>query len=231
MRKPVILIGGGPACDRVFGDSAIMLNKTYPMAVAAGGGIPLIAVDEESIDEYVEMADGLILSGSIAYASTDELLAKVSKDELPKREQFDKLLFKAFYGKKPIMGICLGLQVINEEMGGTLIDGFKFSDGIEHMMCAHSVKAEQGSILHELFGEEFFVNSRHNRKIGELAKGFKVTAISPDGVIEAVEHEKLPITAVEWHPERMRGDIPEPPTGPDMTSLFEWFAQSCLKQS
>jgi len=230
MKKPIILIGGGPACDRVFEDSAIMLNKTYSLAVAAGGGVPLIAVDENLVDEYVDMVDGLILSGSISYAPTDELLAKkVATEGRVYREEFDKLLFKAFFGKKPILGICLGLQVINEELGGTLIDGFKFSEGIEHMMCAHSVKAEEGSVLHKLYGPEFMVNSRHNRKIGKLAKGLKVTALSPDGVIEAIEHEEMPLTAYEWHPERMRGDIPEPPTGPDMTSLFQWFADECVK--
>lgn len=229
--KPLILIGGGPAYDRVFSDSSFLVNKTYPLAVAAAGGTPVMPLHLELIDEYADRADGLILTGSISYVPSPDLAGKLAKEENPKREERDSALFQAFYKRgKPILGICLGLQVINVEMGGTLITNFKFQESIEHMMIEHEVTTTEGSLLRELFGERFWVNSRHNRRIGELGKELIVTATSPDGVIEAIEHESLPIYAVEWHPERMRGDITDPPCGPDMSPLFERFIAICAKK-
>ena len=52
-----------------------------------------------------------------------------------------------------------------------------------------------------------------------------------DNVIEEVQHESLPVWAVEWHPERMRGDHREPPEGPDTTPLFQWFCGVCKEMS
>ena len=132
---------------------------------------------------------------------------------------------------KPVFGICLGLQCINLYFGGTLADGFKFKDGVEHMMCAHNCLAGEDSVVGKIFGSEFMINSRHNRKIDTLAPGLKAVAFSPDGVIEEVQHESLPVWAVEWHPERMRGDHREPPEGPDTTPLFQWFCGVCKEMS
>ena len=117
--------------------------------------------------------------------------------------------------------------MINEQQGGTIIRNFKYTEGIEHMLIQHSVKTVKDSLLQELFGEEFYVNSRHNNKIGVLGKNLKATAYSNDHVIEAIEHDTLPIYGVEWHPERMRGDILDPPEGIDMSPLFEAFIKIC----
>jgi putative glutamine amidotransferase len=95
------------------------------------------------------------------------------------------------------------------------------------MLSSHTVETTEGSLLHRLFGKNFVINSRHNDRIGELASTLRATAYSPDGVIEAVEHVSLPVYAVQWHPERMRGDIPDPPAGQNMDPLFNWFVQFC----
>ena len=55
MKKPIILITGGRAYDRHFHGLSLTLNKTYTAAVAAAGGIPLLALDPESYDEYAAM--------------------------------------------------------------------------------------------------------------------------------------------------------------------------------
>lgn len=61
------------------------------------------------------------------------------------------------------------------------------------------------------------MNSFHHQAIRKLAKGFRVAAVvQPAGLIEAIEHETLPVYGVQWHPERMMGaDLP------DMRALFE----------
>ncbi len=54
--------------------------------------------------------------------------------------------------------------------------------------------------------------------------------MADDGkTIEAIEHETLPIYCFQFHPERMRGDVPDPPFGPDSTPLFKWFGDKCLE--
>jgi putative glutamine amidotransferase len=226
--KPVILICGAPALDNQFLDSALVLNKTYTTATASAGGIPLMPADISGVEDYARLAAGLILTGSFSYAPNLESMGRIETEELPKREAFDEAIYRAFRGRgKPILGICLGHQMINKYEGGRIIKMFKLQDGVEHMLTSHWIDTAEGSLLRRLFGERFVINSRHNDRIGELAPTLRATALSPDGVIEAVEHRDLPVYAVQWHPERMRGDIPDPPEGPNMSPLFEWFVGAC----
>ena len=223
--KPKIIISCGPAMDRQFFSPARVLNKTYSSAVSIAGGIPILPVDMDAVEELMQWADGLVLSGSHSFSPLPGLITpEMNQARMPHDIALTKAALKA---GKPILGICLGQQVINLALGGDLSHTFKLKMGVEHMMTKHTVKTSEGSVLRELYGEEFWINSRHNHKIGTVAKGLKVTAWSPDGVEEAVEHEFLPIYAVQWHPERMRTDFPEPPEGPDMTSLFDWFIGLC----
>ena len=230
--KPLILIDAGPAYDRLFmeyqPEPAWFNYKTYPTVVAAAGGTPILPLHMDCVEEYADMAGGLLLSGGSVYPNRPELKTQCVQEVLPRRMELDHKLFEAFVKrKKPVFGICLGIQSVNRFLGGTVINDFKLKDGVEHMWHQHTVKTVQDSLVYEMFGEEFYVNSRHNNRIERLADGLVVTAKSPDGVIEAVEHKELPIYAFEWHPERMRGDIPEPPEGPDMTCLFKWFVTLC----
>lgn len=223
IQKPFVLVNGGPALDRQFLGSSWVANKTYPSVVSAAGGVPLMPLVESMAEEYACFADALLLTGSISF-SPKEWVEQVKKEEQLKRDRLDQELFWSFYKKKkPILGICLGHQMINCYLGGTLEGHFKFRTGVEHMMCSHLIQVKKDSILSSLFGEVFWVNSRHNDKIDRIAEELCITAWSEDGVIEAFEHRTLPIYGVEWHPERMRGDFREPAKGPDMTKFFKWF--------
>jgi putative glutamine amidotransferase len=223
-KKPVVLIAGAPAFDRFFKDSAIMVAKTYPLALAANGAVPVLASDYNDAEAYAKYADGLLLTGSNQFAPDLGLVPKLRETELPKRNKFDTQIYAAFKRqKKPILGICLGFQVINVEEGGTSAVNFKLKDGVEHMFFQHEAKAVDGFLIYRLFGPSFWINSRHNNKIDILSQTLTATVFSSDGVIEAVEHKELPIWAVEWHPERMRGETPDPPEGPLMDPLFKFF--------
>jgi putative glutamine amidotransferase len=198
------------------------------MAITTAGGLPLLPVDIGAVEQYARLADGLVMTGSFSYTPNPEKKAQVETVELSKRSAFDEAVYRAFRQlQKPVLGVCLGHQMINKYEGGTVIKNFKLNDGVEHMLSSHTVETTEGSLLNRLFGKSFAINSRHNDRIGELAGGLRATAYSPDGVIEAVEHTSLPVYAVQWHPERMRGDIPDPPAGRNMDPLFEWFVQFC----
>ena len=227
--KPIICIAPAPAVEPMFFNDGWMVNKKYYLGVTAGGGVPVMATDIELAEEYARLCDGLILTGSAMYMPSPEYAAQAKAIEKQKRDPQDAQLFYAFQkAGKPVLGICRGQQNINVFLGGTLAKKFKLTDGVEHLMRKHEIVAEPGSLICELFGETFITNSRHNNRIDQLADGLKVTARSHDGVIEAVEHKSEPIYAVQWHPERMRGDLPDPFDGPDTTILFQKFSEICL---
>ncbi|MDR2665159.1 MAG: gamma-glutamyl-gamma-aminobutyrate hydrolase family protein, partial [Oscillospiraceae bacterium] len=225
--RPAVLLAGAPAYDRLYREPAVLLNKTYSRAVSAAGGAPVLALGDAALaGVYGMAADALILTGTSSFVPETQLLPKLMAEERPARGAFDGAVYRAFKAaRKPILGICLGHQMINVWEGGTIVHNFKLTDGVEHMMLPHAVETKRGGVLRELFGGTFIVNSRHNDKIGELAAVRRATASSPDGVIEAAEHREMPIYTVQWHPERMRGDFPEPYDGADMGSLFEWFVR------
>ena len=227
--KPIICIAPAPAVEPMFFNDGWMVNKKYSLGVSAGGGVPVMATDIELAEEYARLCDGLVLTGSAMYMPSPEYAAQAKVIEKQKRDPQDAQLFYAFQkAGKPVLGICRGQQNINVFLGGTLAKKFKLTDGVEHLMRKHEIVAQPGSLICELFGETFITNSRHNNRIDQLADGLKVTARSHDGVIEAIEHESEPIYAVQWHPERMRGDLPDPFDGPDTTILFQKFSEICL---
>ena len=227
--KPIICIAPAPAVEPMFFNDGWMVNKKYFLGVSAGGGVPVMATDIELAEEYARLCDGLVLTGSAMYMPSPEYAAQAKVIEKQKRDPQDAQLFYAFQkAGKPVWGICRGQQNINVFLGGTLAKKFKLTDGVEHLMRKHEIVAQPGSLICELFGETFITNSRHNNRIDQLADGLKVTARSHDGVIEAIEHESEPIYAVQWHPERMRGDLPDPFDGPDTTILFQKFSEICL---
>lgn len=109
---------------------------------------------------------------------------------------------------KPVLGICRGHQLLNVYFGGTLIQHVSTAalhnrdEGSDEDRI-HTVRSCGGGILRELYGERYAVNSSHHQAAGRIGEGLRVTLVSDDGVVEALEHESLPVLAVQFHPERM----------------------------
>ena len=107
--------------------------------------------------------------------------------------------------KKPILGICKGMQLINIYFGGTLIQDLPNSG--DHQISdgdlLHTSYMTDDCVLSELYGEEFTINSNHHQAVDKLGKHLKVVQKSQDNVVEGFIHESLPIIAVQWHPERL----------------------------
>lgn len=126
------------------------------------------------------------------------------------RDRAELALMDAFLGAgKPVLAICRGHQVVNVWLGGDLIQDLDpalapFHGGGEEDRV-HSVQAGPDSLLHRLYGPVFPVNSTHHQALGRLGKGLTVSARSEGGVVEAVEHDSLPLISVQFHPERMTG--------------------------
>ena len=105
---------------------------------------------------------------------------------------------------KSVVGICRGLQLINVFFGGTLhrhIWGHAQERGCDRLHVVHTAPG----LLRALYGARFTVNSAHHQAVEALGEGLQVLACAPDGTVEAIAHESLPVFAVQWHPERLCG--------------------------
>ena len=150
------------------------------------------------------------------------------------RDEAELALLDAFCGaNKPVLAICRGHQVVNVWLGGDLLQDLgrplvsfhRKEEGDQ----VHLVRAAEGSLLHRLYGEVFPVNSSHHQGLGQLGEGLRVTAWSEGGVVEAVEHDTLPLISVQFHPERMTGAHARPDTV-DGGAIFQAFLELCRRQ-
>lgn len=132
--NPVILLSGGTSAA-ANGTPAWSLNQNYADNICRVGGIPLLAVNNDCAEEYADLADGLLLSGGkdVAPALYGEELKYDFVITDPLRDDLEWKLIKAFVDrKKPIFGICRGVQVLNAYFGGTLYQDIPDELGGEH---------------------------------------------------------------------------------------------------
>lgn len=139
------------------------------------------------------------------------------------RDRAELALLDAFSAAgKPVLGICRGAQVINVWAGGTLFGDLGAGNAVHRWAGAdrvHELRTAPGSLLRGLYGPRLWANSAHHQAVRRAGRGLAVTAWSADGVIEALEHTRLPILAVQFHPERMRSAMGWPGAA-DGTALF-----------
>jgi putative glutamine amidotransferase len=131
------------------------------------------------------------------------------------RDRAELELARGFLGDgRPILGICRGAQLLNVAAGGTLVDDIAAQLGsplphagawaaAQHTAPAgHAIRLEPGSRVSGWLDPLERVNSYHHQAIKQPGEGMRPTAWAPDGVIEAVEHERHPFAVgVQWHVE------------------------------
>lgn len=124
-----------------------------------------------------------------------------------RRDECELKLIDAFVkAKKPIFGICRGMQLLNVYFGGTLIQDLPAMPMHHHdaETLFHEIETVKGSDIDRLLGPVFTANTYHHQAVDRLADDLIVTAYSlPDRVAEALQHKSLPVFAVQFHPERM----------------------------
>lgn len=223
MSRPVI----GLSCSTLIlsgmrGVPRFAVVHGYVDGVLAAGGLPLMMpnVSPETVDDYLERLDGVVLTGGLD-------VDPVHYDEEPHarlgqvdswRDRFELALARKAYERDiPMLAICRGVQVLNVALGGSLVQDIPSAvDGalrheqktLQQDAYAHSIDLVPGTRLARLAGaRRVRVNSYHHQSIDRVADGFVITARAPDGVIEAVEHPGRPYClGVQWHPERLPAD-------------------------
>ncbi len=131
----------------------------------------------------------------------------------------------------PVFGICRGQQILNVELGGTLIVDIPTDHpgNVKHQIedylkCYHSVNVVAGSRLHGITkADTGMVTSNHHQAVEKLAPGLRIVAWSNDSIPESIEwtepEGKPFFIAVQWHPERM--DAKSPLSMPLMKAFLE----------
>lgn len=107
-------------------------------------------------------------------------------------------LIQSFAGKKPMLGVCLGFQAIVEFYHGELYNQEKVKHG-----KAEPCSLVTDSRLFDGMPDHIQVGLYHSwaAKPDRLPRELICTATSENGVIMAVEHKRLPIAGVQFHPE------------------------------
>jgi putative glutamine amidotransferase len=223
--KPII---GITPCSRL---------DDYVESVKRAGGEPVVLRNTDDPATVLAKVDGVLLTGGL---DVDPSLygeeRHATTDTAPDRDRFEIPLSKgAVASDLPVFAICRGVQVLNVAAGGTLVQDIPsaIDSTLEHSIdipknhLAHSVRVTPHSRLASSLGpaarlETCEVNSRHHQSVGRIAPEFVATAVSSDGIIEAIERPASAFcVGVQWHPENFWR------TG-EFAPLFEAFVAAAL---
>ncbi len=203
------------------------VSRKYFHAVQKAGGDPILlpapslpqSNDSRKYYEYfakryLSIVDGLLLPGGEdvhpKYQNEDPIRALDLVN--PFRDEYELTLAKTAFSeyKIPVLGICRGCQVIAVALGGKVHQDIASISNMQHSQKSprwspsHEVIVTEKSQLAQALkcGAKVFTNSFHHQAVSKVPRGFKATAKSADGIIEAIEMVKDRFfIGVQWHPE------------------------------
>lgn len=197
--------------------------EKYLRAVRAAGGEPVeisLSLSPAELGLKAESLDGFVLPGSPhdieprRFGSSGH--PQNTRPDKRREHTDDALLDHALATGKPVLAICYGAQSLNVHLHGTLVQDIpsevpnaRDHDGGAHRDESLHVIRLQSAQLAELAGAPTArVNSSHHQSVGKPGRGLRVSALTADGVIEALEWTAGPewMVGVQWHPERMPDD-------------------------
>lgn len=209
-----------PHSDQEYANRAL---PQYERAVEMAGGepvrIPLDVSSAESI-ALIESCDAVLLPGSRADVDPTKYHAarnpRTNSADVQRDVADELLLQHAYNTRKPILGICYGLQILNVHRQGTLLQHIE--SRINHeagrkVPVAHVVAIDPQSKLAQIVGSVdggvIPVNSSHHQSADVIGDGLRIVARCPDDdIVEALEGTSPDhfVLAVQWHPERSVDD-------------------------
>lgn len=207
---------------KIFIAGEVSQTINYVNACISCGTIPVVSL---SLQDAAE-CNGLILPGGGDIEPS--LFGQKPNGAREIDETLDRFQIKAceyfMEQRKPILGICKGIQIINVTLGGDVIQDLPTAK-------AHSLGKTNGlhhnssvpySFIDLLYGPSFYTNSTHHQAVGKLGKHLIAAQHADDGCIEALYHDSLPIIATQWHPERMGFSLKRP-DGVNGELIFSFF--------
>jgi putative glutamine amidotransferase len=195
MPRPIVGVSGGELTPE-----RQQRQHALRAALHAAGCVPILLRPGEEAGA-LSRVQGLVLpgGGDIDPRRYGEEAITEPRDVDPEREEFEiELAREAVANGTPVLGICLGLQVLTVALGGKLrqhVDG--------HENATHDVRLEPDAALARIVGAATLTtNSSHHQAPSELPPTLRATGRTKDGVIEAIEGPGFTI-GVGWHPETM----------------------------
>lgn len=219
----------------------IRLQAGYFEAILAAGGLPIVMPPlgkESEIRAFLDRVDGFILTGGLDMDPKKQGLAShPSVQPMPeRREDNDRLLVKQLLNRQiPVLAIGVGMHQVNVALGGNLYLHLPEEQprALPHFdpTCSgphrHIVLLQPQTRLEEIYGGgEIRVNSNHHQAVKQVGSKLRVCALSPDGIIEAIEaiDPAWFCVGVQWQPES------ETASALDM-QLFECFVQASVREA
>jgi putative glutamine amidotransferase len=223
-----------------------VMNQRYFRAVTIVGGVPLMiplfSDDLATVRAMYERLDGLLIPGGVdmdPQTYGEAMRPEVGRLDAARDTVELQLVRWAIADGMPVLGLCRGAQVINVAAGGSLYQDIPAQIGTElqhdcyptkgftRTHLAHPVALSAGSRLEAVLEQSSIdVNSMHHQSVKTLGDGLAITAVAPDGVVEAVEGTgEAFLVGVQWHPEVF--DTDDRSTRP----LFEAFVRACVEYS
>lgn len=165
------------------------------------------------------------LSHLIKELGADVTVYRNDKFQMEQLEAFDKIVLspgpgipseagllldviKAYAGKKPILGVCLGHQAIGESFGGKLTNLSQVYHGVATPVEVKKVKSEKGKecqvdYLFEGLPEHFDVGRYHSWVVDNdgFPECLEVTSVSDEGYVMSLRHKEYDIRGIQYHPE------------------------------
>ncbi len=208
-RKKTGSIDGFP--ESLAGLDADLYLADYAASVLRAGGLPVHLPVGTDPALYLDVLDGIVLTGGADVEPTRYDAANTASDAEPIRDDFEfALLEHAIEHDIPVLGICRGMQILNVVAGGTL-----HQDVPSHARYdldpgdrSHGISFVDGTRIAALYGQPITVNSLHHQTIDRVGTGLVVAGSADDGTIEALELADRQVLAVQWHPEML--DVDEP---------------------
>lgn len=199
-----------------------ILDQDYGKAVAQAGGIPVPLLGiESSLADIVKTLDGFLFTGGDDihprfYKERPLAAAKSTRSPDARTKYEIKLLKAVLKAKKPVLAICHGMQLVNVALGGSLYQdiGLQIPNALRHgprtagELVFHPIDIFEGTALYRIMNNgSVRIRSSHHQSVKNPGKGLRLSAVSSDGVIEALESRgKNFLLAVQWHPEKTLND-------------------------
>lgn len=193
------------------------ISAGYYDAISEVGGIPIIIPpldEDDDVNVVLDRLDGVVMIGGADLDSRRDgfMLHPAARAMAKRREDFDRRLIQLIAQRRmPVMGIGVGMQLLNVSQGGNLFlhipedlpNALPHRDAMD-MAHRHTLDIVPGTLMERVYGDgEIRVNSQHHMAVDEVAPDFIASARCPDGIVEAIENVGGDWFAIgtQFHPE------------------------------